>query len=60
LHLWGEIAIVTQILSFYLAELFTPNFNLQQAIEQGNDAIGLFLFIVSISLGILIAGCLTY
>ncbi|HJV45512.1 MAG TPA: DUF350 domain-containing protein [Bacillota bacterium] len=60
LIMWGGIAIVTQILAFFFAELFTPKFNLHQAIEQGNEAVGLFLFFLSIAIGILIAGCLTY
>jgi len=58
--LWGGIGILAQIVVFYLAELCTPRFNINQSIEEDNQAVGIFLMFLSISIGIVIAGCLTY
>ncbi|MGG3527588.1 DUF350 domain-containing protein [Bacillus pseudomycoides] len=58
--LWGAIGILAQIIAFYLAEWLTPRFNINQSIEEDNQAVGLFLMFLSISIGIVIAGCLTY
>ncbi|KGM44623.1 DUF350 domain-containing protein [Neobacillus niacini] len=58
--IWGAIGIVAQIIVFYLAELLTPRFNISQSIEDDNRAVGLFLLLLSVSIGIVIAGCLTY
>jgi putative membrane protein len=58
--IWGGIGIVAQIIVFYLAEWLTPRFNVTQSIEDDNQAVGIFLMLLSISIGIVIAGCLTY
>lgn len=58
--IWGAIGILAQIVVFYLAEWCTPRFNINQSIEEDNQAVGLFLMFLSISIGIVIAGCLTY
>ena len=58
--IWGAIGIVAQIVVFYLAEILTPTFSLNDAIDQDNQAVGLFLLMLSISIGLTIAGSLTY
>ncbi|OLS40642.1 DUF350 domain-containing protein [Bacillus sp. MRMR6] len=58
--LWGSIGILAQIIVFYLAELLTPKFNVNQSIEEDNQAVGIFLMLLSISIGIIIAGSITY
>ncbi|MEH7331076.1 DUF350 domain-containing protein [Neobacillus drentensis] len=58
--IWGAIGILAQIIVFYLAEWLTPRFNVNQSIEEDNQAVGLFLMFLSISIGVVIAGCLTY
>ncbi|MED1471590.1 DUF350 domain-containing protein [Bacillus salipaludis] len=58
--LWGTIGILAQIIVFYLAEWLTPRFNVTQSIEEDNQAVGLFLMFLSVSIGLVIAGCLTY
>lgn len=58
--IWGSLAIVIQIVLFYLAELLTPTFNITKAIDDNNQAVGLFLFFLSISIGLIIAASLTY
>ncbi|MBI0578857.1 DUF350 domain-containing protein [Neobacillus cucumis] len=58
--LWGAVGILAQIIVFYLAEWLTPRFNVMQSIEEDNQAVGLFLMFLSVSIGLVIAGCLTY
>ncbi|MBB6443917.1 DUF350 domain-containing protein [Bacillus benzoevorans] len=58
--IWGSVAIVMQIIVFYLAEWLTPKFNVTKAIDEDNQAIGLFLLFLSVSIGLIIAGSLTY
>lgn len=59
--IWGAVGIAAQIIVFYLTEWFTPRrFNVSQSIEENNTAVGLFLLLLSVSIGIVIAGCLTY
>jgi len=57
---WGSVAIIMQIVIFYLAELLTPKFNITKAIDDDNQAVGLFLLFLSISIGLIIAASLTY
>jgi putative membrane protein len=59
--IWGAVGIAAQIIVFYLTEWLTPrHFNVSQSIEEDNRAVGLFLLLLSVSIGIVIAGCLTY
>ncbi|MDF0725600.1 DUF350 domain-containing protein [Cytobacillus sp. S13-E01] len=58
--IWGTLAIIIQIILFYLAELLTPTFNITKAIDDNNQAVGLFLLFLSVSLGLIIAASLTY
>ena len=59
--IWGAVGIAAQIIVFYLTEWLTPRrFNVSQSIEENNTAVGLFLLLFSVSIGIVIAGCLTY
>ncbi|MDA2394246.1 DUF350 domain-containing protein [Bacillus cereus] len=57
---WGAVGILAQIIVFYLAEWFTPRFNINKSLEEDNQAVGLFLMFLSLSIGIVIAGCITY
>ncbi|MDQ0230778.1 DUF350 domain-containing protein [Metabacillus malikii] len=58
--IWGGVAIIIQIVIFYLAELLTPKFNITQAIDDDNQAVGLFLLFLSVAIGLIIAASLTY
>lgn len=60
MFLWGGIGVLAQIILFYVAEWITPHFNVTQSIDDDNRAVGFFLMLLSISIGIVIAGCLTY
>ncbi|KKM33305.1 DUF350 domain-containing protein [Bacillus anthracis] len=57
---WGAVGILAQIIVFYLAEWLTPCFNINKSLEEDNQAVGLFLMFLSLSIGIVIAGCITY
>ncbi|GGE75145.1 DUF350 domain-containing protein [Priestia taiwanensis] len=59
--IWGCIGIVTQIVVYVVIEyIFTPKTNLAKKVEEGNVAVGLSLFSISIAVGLVIAGSLTY
>lgn len=60
LAIWAFVGIVTQVLANYLAELLTPNFNVEEALEKDNIAVAISLAGMFISIGLIIAGCLTY
>lgn len=57
---WGLIGMVAQILIYPLAELLTLRFEIQRAIEEDNQAVGLLLLFISLSIGWIIANNLTY
>ncbi|MGR5979838.1 DUF350 domain-containing protein [Bacillus cereus] len=57
---WGAVGILAQIIVFYLAKWLTPRFNINKSLEEDNQAVGLFLMFLSLSIGIVIAGCITY
>jgi putative membrane protein len=58
--IWGAIGIIAQIVSFLLAELITIRFSIHKAIEDDNRAVGFMLLALSISVGWVVAKCLTY
>ncbi|UOY94627.1 DUF350 domain-containing protein [Ectobacillus sp. JY-23] len=58
--LWGTIGIVAQIIFFYLAELVTIRFSIKDAIEADNKAVGIMILLLSLSIGWVLAQCLTY
>ncbi len=60
LALWASIGIVTQVAANFLAEVLTPTFNVAEALEEDNIAVAISLFGMFISIGLIIAGCLTY
>ncbi|PGZ10944.1 DUF350 domain-containing protein [Bacillus cereus] len=57
---WGAVGILAQIIVFCLAEWLTPRFNINKSLEEDNQAVGLFLMFLSLSIGVVIAGCVTY
>ena len=58
--IWGTIGIIAQIVSFLLAELITIRFSIHKAIEDDNRAVGFMLLALSLSVGWVVAKCLTY
>lgn len=58
--IWGLIGIVSQIIVFLLAELITIRFSISKAIEGDNRAVGVMLLTLSLSIGWIVAKCLSY
>lgn len=58
--IWGTIAIIIQIALFYLADLLIPRLSMTREIDANNEAVGLLLLFLSVSIGLVIAGSLTY
>jgi len=58
--IWGVIGIISQIIVFILAELLTIRFSISKAIEEDNRAVGIMLFTLSLSVGWIVAKCLSY
>ena len=56
--LWGGIALIVQILVYFLARLPMPN--ISERIENGELASGLWLGAASLAGGLLNAACMTY
>lgn len=57
---WGIIGLVAQLLFFFIAEIITVRFSISEAIEKDNKAVGLLLLLLSLSVGWIVAACLTY
>lgn len=58
--IWGVIGIISQIIVFIFAELLTIRFSISKAIEEDNRAVGIMLFTLSLSIGWIVAKCLSY
>ena len=58
--IWGAVGIVSQIALYILLELITIRFSIKDAIENNNTAVGTLLLLISLSVGWVIAQCLTY
>ncbi|WP_141433506.1 DUF350 domain-containing protein [Bacillus sp. 03113] len=58
--IWGAIGIFSQIIVFIVAELVTIRFSIRKAIEEDNKAVGIILFSLSLSIGWIVAKCLSY
>jgi putative membrane protein len=58
--IWGVIGIISQIIVFILAEILTIRFSISKAIEEDNRAVGIMLFTLSLSIGWIVAKCLSY
>ena len=60
LAVWAVIGIVTQVVANFLAELLTPGFKVETALEEDNVAVAIVLLGMFVSIGLVIAGCMTY
>jgi putative membrane protein len=58
--IWGAIGIIAQIIVFLLAEWITIRFSIAKAIEEDNRAVGFMLLALSLSIGWIVAKCLSY
>lgn len=60
LTVWELTGTVFLILVYYIFELLTPKFKIRREIPNGNVAIGIFSFCLSIASGILMAALISY
>lgn len=60
LLVWGTIGIITQIVVYELADLLTPKTKFYQAVEEDKVSVGIALFLLSIAIGYVVSGALTY
>jgi putative membrane protein len=58
--IWGGIGIISQIIAFFIAEIITIRFSISEAIQKDNRAVGVVLFTLSLSIGWIVAKCLSY
>lgn len=59
--IWGLIGIVVQVVVYLFIEyVLTPKTNLAKKVEEGNTAVGFSLFALGITVGLIVAGSLTY
>ena len=56
--IWGAIALVVQLAAFLAARMLVPN--LATDIPAGKTAQGIFVGVLSLSVGVLNAACMTY
>lgn len=59
LLIWGLIGIATQVVVYIIADLLTP-IKFYDAVEEDKRSVGLALFFLSITIGLVISGALTY
>lgn len=58
--IWGAVGLVAQLLFFFISEVITIRFSISEAIEKDNKAVGILLLLLSLSVGWIVAACLTY
>ncbi|MBS2970781.1 DUF350 domain-containing protein [Metabacillus sp. KIGAM252] len=59
--LWSVFGLAAQILSYWIVEhLLFPKISLAKKVEEGNKAVAILLFMISVSVGLIIAGSLSY
>lgn len=59
--IWSGIGILLQIVSYWVVELFVfMRGGLEKKVEDGNVAVGVFLAAISIAVGMLISGAISY
>ena len=58
--IWGAVGIISQIVLYFVLELITIRFSIKDAIEKNNTAVGTVLLLISLSVGWVLAQCLTY
>ncbi|MBE3555021.1 MAG: DUF350 domain-containing protein, partial [Thermicanus sp.] len=50
--LWGAIGMVAQVLIYPIAELLTVRYQINKAIEEDNQAVGIILLSLSLAVGL--------
>ena len=59
--LWSSFGVIAQIVSYWIVEyIFFPKVSLIQKAEEGNVPVAILLFVLSISVGLIISGAISY
>ncbi|WP_078548451.1 DUF350 domain-containing protein [Litchfieldia alkalitelluris] len=58
--IWGFVGLLAQLIFYIGSELITIRFSISKAIEQDNKAVGILLLLLSLSIGWIVAACLSY
>ncbi|HZG73554.1 MAG TPA: DUF350 domain-containing protein [Chondromyces sp.] len=56
---WGAYGIVLQMAAYFLFEIFTRNFSVQEQLKNGNLAVGIISFCVSVGLAFVIGASIS-
>ncbi|ALC80304.1 MULTISPECIES: DUF350 domain-containing protein [Bacillus] len=57
--IWGAVGIVLQLIAYVLFELLTRKFSVEEQLKQGNIAVGIISFAVSVGLAFVIGASIT-
>lgn len=57
--IWGGYGVVLQMIAYYLFEIFTTKFSVEEKIKEGNTAVGIVSMCVSIGLAFVIGASIT-
>lgn len=57
--IWGVFGIVLQMIAYYLFELFTRKFSVEEQLKKGNISVGIIAMCVSIGLAFVIGASIT-
>ncbi|MBO8156476.1 MAG: DUF350 domain-containing protein [Bacillaceae bacterium] len=57
--IWGGYGVVLQILSYFVFELFTRKFSVEEKLKEGNVAVGIVALSVSIGLAFVVGASIT-
>lgn len=59
--LWSAFGVVAQIVSYWIVEhIVFPKVSLAKKVEEGNVPVATLLFVVSVSVGLIISGAISY
>ncbi|HET7658012.1 MAG TPA: DUF350 domain-containing protein [Bacillales bacterium] len=56
---WGVIGVILQIIVYYLFEILTVKFSVQEKLKERNIAVGIISFSISVGLGLVIGASIT-
>ncbi|RLL47857.1 DUF350 domain-containing protein [Oceanobacillus piezotolerans] len=57
--IWGVVGIVLQMIAYYIMEILTRSFSVEDQLKNNNIAVGIFSMSVSIGLGFVIGASIT-
>jgi len=59
--IWSFIGVIAQMITYWIAEfLLFPKISFAKKVEEGNIAVAILLFTLSVTVGLLISGSISY